>query len=141
MFKRRTYTILTLTALMLFPFISQAKTVDNVQDNIPEGLCVNKDPTEPLSKDKAIIKFAQNTRNQEDIFILPRPAQSIQAESQESYLMAVSDKNNKTYFNQYVEARDLTPVNTRIEVIDSYSYQYNGRIFTNRIRQINLFNI
>lgn len=134
MSNRRTLIILALSGLMLFPFVSHAEIAGDSGHHVPGDICVNKEPVKPTERE--IIKFAQNTLSPERLPQSPaRVQQNITAPKieKEAPLMAVKNKDNKTYFNRFIEIKDLTAVTTRINIRDTYSYTHNGRVFTNKV--------
>ena len=50
-----------------------------------------------------------------------------------SELIPVTDEEGKVYYNHFVPDSDLFDASIDIETVDSYTYEYNGRIYTNKI--------
>ena len=48
-------------------------------------------------------------------------------------LIPVQDENGQIFFNHYVSADELLDVTPEFETVDTFTYEYNGRIYTNRI--------
>ena len=48
-------------------------------------------------------------------------------------LKAVDDKDQNVYFNHFLSDKELSAVDTSVNVIDTYSYTYKGRIFINKV--------
>ena len=50
-----------------------------------------------------------------------------------SELIPVTDEEGKIYYNHFVADSDLFDASIDIETVDTYTYEYNGRIYTNKI--------
>ena len=50
-----------------------------------------------------------------------------------SELIPVTDKEGNVYYNHFVPDSELFDASIDIETVDTYTYEYNGRIYTNKI--------
>jgi len=47
----------------------------------------------------------------------------------------VTDSNGDIFYNHYVAEDELLTVSQSVEIIDTYTFEYNGRIYTNKLIQ------
>lgn len=48
-------------------------------------------------------------------------------------LIPVQDDNGQIFYNHYVSDDELFDATADFETVDTYTYEYNGRIYTNKI--------
>lgn len=130
----RTLAIIALSSLLLFPIATQAN--NTAEKSVQFG--AEKTPASFNHNDTNAVKFVENDQLQtipasthQDIRE-PLKLEAVDSQT-DVFLKAVEGENRNFYFNHYVNDSELTPVDTRVDVIDTYSYEYNGRIYTNKV--------
>ena len=48
-------------------------------------------------------------------------------------MIPVQDEDGNIFYNHYVAASELLDVSADFETVDTYTYEYNGRLYTNKI--------
>jgi hypothetical protein len=130
----RTLAIIALSSILLFPIAAQA---NNTAEK-PVQFGVEKASVSFNHNDTKAVKFVETDQLQtipastrQDI----RKPSTLEAADTKTdiALKAVKGENRNFYFNHYVNDSELTLVDTRVDVIDTYSYEYNGCIYTNKV--------
>jgi hypothetical protein len=58
---------------------------------------------------------------------------AVQPEVMSDNITVVRDENGNVFYNQIVEIEDLQEVELDAEVVDTFTYEYQGRTYTNKI--------
>lgn len=154
MSNKRTIFIIALSGIMLFPFSAYSNN-SPITDINGQSQGQGQGQNQPIVQNPA----AQNTEQDRDnrtkfvqapfekglgflqnnsVVDNPKSAQSLtyvtgSETDTGDYLIAVEDEDDKLYFNRYIDGSDLTAVTTDLDTIDTYTYIYKGRRFTNKI--------
>lgn len=57
----------------------------------------------------------------------------LSASTAKDNLIPVTDENGDVYYNHYVAADELFDASADLETVDTYTVEYNGRTYTNKI--------
>ena len=118
MTKFTTIAILATAGVLLTPFGSHAATID---ESLAEtAVQIEIDSTDEA---KSLIYFAEAERDEA----------VLAAVSRADGLIPVRDNNGDLYFNHLVSDDELPTVDFDLDVVDSYQFEYNGRVYTNKV--------
>jgi len=58
---------------------------------------------------------------------------AVQPQVMSDNITVVRDENGNVFYNQIVEIEDLQEVELDAEVVDTFTYEYQGRTYTNKV--------
>ncbi|NNC36477.1 MAG: hypothetical protein EX271_13615 [Acidimicrobiales bacterium] len=108
MVKLLTAAALTLTGILLFPGTAHADKLTQVDETVPEAKIniVEKDNTKVLAST---------------------------AHFNATGVMPVVDENGRLFYNKIVSPDVLPKVVHDVDVVDTYTFEHDGKIYTNKV--------
>lgn len=65
--------------------------------------------------------------------LINEPKTAVLAASDRAGLIPVTDEKGQTFYNQVVDTDELPISDSNVDVADTYTFEYNGRTYTNKI--------
>ena len=130
-----TFAIIVLSGILLFPIATLANNA--AKPSAQFGAEIRSDSFKHNNSNE--VKFAKTGLLQNTATASARQELQDTSKAQPANntirvpLKAVEDKDQNVYFNHFISDNELTAVDTSVNVIDTYSYAYKGRIFTNKV--------
>jgi hypothetical protein len=113
----RTSIILAASSLMLFPLVADAADMQGDQAELMQSSSATMAQSEAEERLETEIEVDESSPT---IILNPN-------------VFPVQDENGNIFYNQIIPASDLTPVDFDVEIVDSYEFSHEGRIYRNNI--------
>lgn len=133
MLNLKTGVILATTAMILLPFTSDATYVNKATNPkpLPKAEANSKDAV----KTETVAVYAVESRNQEvrsDSMVRNSSLVAKNLADDPEYT-AVIGPDGRVYYNHTIKSDELTHVDYDFNVVDTYTFEHNGRVYTNKI--------
>jgi len=125
MTKFKTITLLAASTLLLAgtnAFAGDQMQADEMKTNTKAEMTQKAETPQAETTKSAVVTF---TKTEEDPRVLGAIARGD--------MVKVQDNNGIVYLNRFVPVSELPDPELKVDTVDTYTYEYNGRIYTNRI--------
>jgi hypothetical protein len=125
MTKFKTMTFLAASTLVLAgtnAFAGDQAQADEMKTNVQAEMTQKAETPQAVTTKSAVVTF---TKTVEDPRVLGAIARGD--------MYKVQDNDGIVYLNRFVPVSELPDPELNVETLDSYSYEYKGRVYTNKI--------